>query len=132
MERDSFCLYPIYLDSLRPYSKGRKYPLNKCIKQPTAQEIQVALNQLEIQHKYDSTKRHPRDPFVYGRFSIKKSYDKNYIIRGLASVISENRVKKVESEKKKEIKDETESKSGVSDPRNPLGLQPKRKKKNKK
>ncbi|RVD91087.1 signal recognition particle Srp19 [Tubulinosema ratisbonensis] len=132
MDKDSFCLYPIYLDSSRPYSRGRKYPLNKCLPQPTSQEIQLALNQLEIQHNFDDTKRHPRDPFVYGRFSIKKSFDKAYIIKGLASVIKENRVRKVENEKKKEIKAETQTKKEVINANNPLGLQPKKKKKGKK
>ncbi|KCZ75355.1 hypothetical protein H311_03669, partial [Anncaliia algerae PRA109] len=57
MNKESFFIYPIYLDSSRTYSKGRKYAKNKCIPQPTSQEISKALTQLDIEHKFDASKR---------------------------------------------------------------------------
>ena len=91
---DAFAIYPIYLDSKRKLSKGRKYPLSLCIPNPNIAEIAAALKIMEIEHQIEPTKRHPCDPFIFGRVKVKKTCDKKFIFGGIKAHVEE--LKKVQ------------------------------------
>lgn len=126
MENGSFCIYPIYMDSARSISHGRKYPLSTCVPKPSLPEIVRALQELGIEHQADPGKRHPRDSFVLGRVQINKKYGKKYVVEGLSKAISDSRNKpKVEQKTAPKRKASTDSK-------NPLNLAVRKKKKKEK
>ncbi|KAF7682966.1 Signal recognition particle SEC65 subunit [Astathelohania contejeani] len=125
MEENYFYLYPIFLDSTRKRAQGRKYPLGQCIPNPTFNEINTAIVHLNIECVAEPAKRHPREPLVWGRFKIKKMYDKQYIINGICHTITEVRNKK--SEETKITVNKSGDKKGYI--KNPLNLIPKKKKK---
>lgn len=123
---EAFTIYPIYLDSTRKLSKGRKYPLNLCIEKPTHDEICMGLKSLEIEFQSEPLKRHPNEPFVYGRIKVKKINSKKFVVAGLKGQIEELRKNK----KQVVVNEEKDEKKGYI--KNELGLVPKKKKKGKK
>lgn len=123
----SFTLYPIYFDPNRKLSKGRKFNLESCFPNPTNQEIVTALKFLEIEHEVDPSKRHPCEPFVYGRVRIPKKYDKKMVLSGIKNIVEDNRKNRAVLESKI-LK--TEVKKGYV--KNSMNLVPKKKNKKKK
>ena len=91
MESKHFCLYPVYIDSTRSVSEGRKYKKEFCVPKPRYQEIKHALEKLDIEHVDEPLKKHPRDFFSSGRFQIKKAYGKKFVIEGVGQTILESR-----------------------------------------
>lgn len=124
--QDSFALYPIYFDIDRPHSKGRKFPLSSCLTKPTFNEICEALKTLEIEFTGEPTKRHPCDPFVYGRVKVNKMYNKKSVVDGIKNVVEEIRCNKKVI---KAVDDGVDKKGYI---KNELNLVPKKKKKGKK
>ncbi|KAM0676157.1 signal recognition particle 19kDa [Gurleya vavrai] len=123
-----YTIYPIYLDSSRSYKKGRKYPLIACADKPKIEEIINAFKIMEIQIMIEPSKRHPKDPFIFGRIKVPKQYSKKSVLMGLKDEIEKfRRDIKVQLETKKEIVSE---KKGYI--KNDLNLVPKKKKKGKK
>lgn len=121
----TFCVYPIQIDSTRSIKKGRRFPLSLCIPNPLFVEIQRALQKLGVEHTIDPTKRHPKEPFVYGRFCIDKKYGKKYVIEGAKQTILDER------NKPKEVKTEVSKDTKKVAPNNPLNLVARKKKKGK-
>lgn len=91
MEGEYFCLYPVYIDSTRSVSEGRKYRRELCVPKPRYQEIKRALEKLEIEHTGEASKRHPRDFFGSGRLHVKKAYGKRFVVEGVSQTILECR-----------------------------------------
>lgn len=91
MDRDYFLLYPIYINQNKTISEGRKFCKTLCIANPTYAEIKMALEAMGLEFTEEINKRHPRDFFNYGRFSIKKKYGKQFVIQGLKHHIEEIR-----------------------------------------
>lgn len=127
MNKDSFCIYPIYIDSRRSLSNGRKYALKNCISNPLFNEISEALDEIHVEYKRENEKRHPKEPFVYGRVHIHKKYGKQYILDGILNYIRNKR-------NKSDIKSVTLEEKSIkkSSSNNPLKLVPKKKKNSKK
>lgn len=126
MQDDLFCLYPIYMDSTRSISRGRRYPLSVCIKKPTFLELVKGLQMLGIEHQADPTKKHPRDPFICGRVHVNKKYEKRYVVEGVLKVISDQR------NAKQEIQKVIPEKTQKVQQKNPLNLVVRRKKRKEK
>ncbi|KAG5860505.1 signal recognition particle protein Srp19 [Encephalitozoon hellem] len=91
METKYFCLYPIYMDSTKSLSEGRKYRKEICVQKPRYHEIKNALERLEIEYVDEASKKHPGDFFNSGRFRIKKEYGKMFVIEGVSQTITEMR-----------------------------------------
>lgn len=91
MESKHFSLYPIYLDSTRSLSEGRRFRKELCIQKPRYHEIKGALGRLGIEHVEEPSKKHPQDFFNSGRFSIKKEYGKLFVIEGIVQAVAEMR-----------------------------------------
>lgn len=96
MDAEYFRIYPVYLDSEKKISEGRKYPLNICIPRVKTQEIKQALTKLKIEHREELEKRHPKD-ITPGRFSLKKDQNKKILIEMIVDCIKEQRNKKIET-----------------------------------
>ncbi|TBU14608.1 signal recognition particle protein Srp19 [Ordospora colligata] len=91
MDRSHFCLYPIYIDSTKSVSEGRKYGIDVCVPAPKWQEIKSALCKLDIEHVSEPGSMHPRDFMKPGRFRINKKYGKRFVVEGLSATIMETR-----------------------------------------
>ncbi|KAK6090574.1 hypothetical protein P3W45_000297 [Vairimorpha bombi] len=91
--KDYYILYPVYIDSTKKMSEGRKYNKDLCIDKPTFLEIYNALKHLEIESIPEQNKKHPRDFFRFGRFKIKKMYGKKNLMEGVKYTISKMRLK---------------------------------------
>ena len=124
MQDGHFCIYPIYMDAQRTLACGRKYPMSECVARPGLSEIIHALQRLGIDHSVDTTKRHPRDPFVYGRVHVNRKYGRRYVIGGLVKeIVSGRSAAEVQKAAQKP------GKSKEADPKNPLNLVARKKKK---
>lgn len=64
-------LYPIYIDSTRSAANGRILPKEKCPSQPNGAVMAECCQRLGVPPVFESRRRHPRDPFVYGRIRVK-------------------------------------------------------------
>lgn len=126
MRQDMFCIYPIHVDSTLSIAKGRKYPAAMCIPRPSFAELCSALTQLDIEHEKSPSKRHPRDPFVFGRVHVSKKYGKAYVVQGILKAIAEARSKLTTQEKAAEKA--VMQKDAKNAPANPLNLVAKKKK----
>ena len=60
-------IYPIYLDKNVSLATGRRVSASHSVEAPKLDEIVSVLSYLNIPHRVEPEKRHPADPFVYGR-----------------------------------------------------------------
>ncbi|KAG2392238.1 hypothetical protein C9374_012490 [Naegleria lovaniensis] len=63
-------LYPVYIDKNKSLSEGRRIPKEKCVENPKASEIVDICEYLKIPYEYEPTKRHPQEPFEFGRVRV--------------------------------------------------------------
>ncbi|KAH9411018.1 putative SRP19 protein [Ordospora pajunii] len=91
MDNSHFCLYPVYIDSMKSASEGRKYGIGVCVPAPKWHEIKSALCKLDIEHVSEPGSKHPRDFLNPGRFRIDKKYGKKFVVEGLSTTILEER-----------------------------------------
>lgn len=68
--KDWIKLYPLYFDSTKSQNQGRKIPSSLGMPNPSFIYILDAINQLGVECVFEAEKRHPRDPFLLGRFRI--------------------------------------------------------------
>ncbi|KAL3320337.1 signal recognition particle 19kDa [Cichlidogyrus casuarinus] len=54
------CVYPLYIDSLKSLSKGRKIPKEFAVDSPKKNEIQMVLQDIGLDHICEN-KAHPKD-----------------------------------------------------------------------
>lgn len=94
----TFVIYPIQIDSKCKKSDGRKYCLQKCVENPTIDEIEHACNALSIPVVIEKEKRHPRTPEKYGRARFDKNLGKKGVIIAIKQEILILRTKEKESQ----------------------------------
>ncbi|KAL9658364.1 hypothetical protein ABK040_015684 [Willaertia magna] len=115
-------IYPVYIDKTKTIGDGRRIPKSKCIENPTAAEIADICAFLKIPYVLEREKRHPHDPFVFGRVRVllKKDHEsqvedaksKHQFLIKVASLIP-----RLESRlKKQETTTTTEKTKGTSSP----------------
>ncbi len=68
--KDQLCLYPVYIDAAKTMAQGRKVPADVAVKDPAVFYMHEALRQLGYAPIIEPDKRHPRDPFTYGRVRV--------------------------------------------------------------
>ncbi|KAM0679407.1 hypothetical protein BDAP_000274 [Binucleata daphniae] len=128
-----FTFYPIYIDASKSHNKGRKFPMQICLETPKFEELNEAFKRMEINVIPEPSKRHPKDPFLFGRFKVPKLYGKKMIVNGLKEEVENLRKEKIEKEKeleKQKLESLSSGKSGYI--KNDLNLVPRKKKKGKK
>ncbi|KAG6130496.1 hypothetical protein E4U38_004425 [Claviceps purpurea] len=64
------CLYPIYFDSLRTRTQGRRVPSSLASPSPLAREIATACSQLRLSTVLEPDKTHPKDWANPGRVKV--------------------------------------------------------------
>ncbi|KAG5969942.1 hypothetical protein E4U58_000896 [Claviceps cyperi] len=64
------CLYPIYFDSLRTRTQGRRVPSSLASPSPLAREIATACSQLRLPTVLEPDKTHPKDWANPGRVKV--------------------------------------------------------------
>eukprot|EP00941_MAST-03F_sp_MAST-3F-sp1_P001715 g1715.t1 len=65
------CVYPVYINKDRTLAKGRKVSKEYACSNPTAGQIAEVADKLNLPAKIMRYKRHPRDPFTFGRVHIQ-------------------------------------------------------------
>nr|CAG4717379.1 unnamed protein product [Naegleria fowleri] len=63
-------IYPVYIDKNKSLSEGRRIPKDKCVENPKASEIVDICEYLKIPYEFEPTKRHPQEPFEFGRVRV--------------------------------------------------------------
>ncbi|EJW02270.1 hypothetical protein EDEG_03294 [Edhazardia aedis USNM 41457] len=133
---ETYTIYPIFLDSTRSIKKGRKYNKNYCVPNIQHSEITSALNSLEIPFLDEPTKRHPKEPFVFGRLRIPKNFEKKFVLNGIKNVVEEDRIKikahmetMQSAQENASVKEKSEKRTYI---KNDMNLIPKKKIKKKK
>ncbi|KAG6046743.1 hypothetical protein E4U17_007784, partial [Claviceps sp. LM77 group G4] len=64
------CLYPVYFDSLRTRTQGRRVPSSLASPSPLAREIATACSQLRLPTVLEPDKTHPKDWANPGRVKV--------------------------------------------------------------
>jgi signal recognition particle subunit SEC65 len=65
------CVYPVYIDLKKSRKEGRKIPAANAIEDPSAIYMVTAAQKLGFEVGLEPSKRHPRDPFNFGRLRIR-------------------------------------------------------------
>jgi signal recognition particle subunit SRP19 len=118
------CIYPIYLDSTKTVSQGRRISKSKCVESPTAKEIYDICRHLKIKCYLEMDKRYSRDSWIQGRVKVlfrthednnKETYhaeteykSKRQLYETIASLIPrlESRIKNMERQREEKQKEE--------------------------
>ncbi|KAI8806470.1 signal recognition particle, SRP19 subunit [Cladochytrium replicatum] len=64
-------VYPVYIDSTKTQQEGRRIPPSKCHPAPVAIYMAEATRLLGLSCVLEGDKRHPRDPFAFGRLRVE-------------------------------------------------------------
>lgn len=72
------CIWPVYLDSSKSVAQGRRVPKSQAHEHPHFFIIAHILQSLNLDAVIEQGKRHPRDPFLYGRIRVK--LDKSHAV----------------------------------------------------
>ncbi|KAJ3080146.1 hypothetical protein HK102_003265 [Quaeritorhiza haematococci] len=65
------CVYPVYIDAGKTMSEGRRIPKELAVKEPAAVYMAESLRHLGLMGALEADKRHPRDPFTFGRIRVQ-------------------------------------------------------------
>jgi len=84
--RDEIALWPVYFDSTKTRSKGRKVSRKLAKPHPALEMIEKAVKSLQIPYRVVPNAAHPRLPWEKrGLILIKKVKSKNKILKEIAS-----------------------------------------------
>ena len=84
--RDEIALWPVYFDSTKTRSEGRKVSKRLAKPNPTLDMIEGALKNLRIPYRVVPNAAHPRIPWEKkGLILVKKVKSKNQILKEVAS-----------------------------------------------
>ena len=78
-------IYPLYFNSQISCSKGRRVPSSLAVKEPNIIALTETIGRMGLKFKVEPDKRHPKDPFTFGRVLIIATKSKNQILREIAS-----------------------------------------------
>ena len=92
MKNESTTIWPVYIDSRRSLSQGRKIAKDKCVSEPTLKEIKKACYKLHLKPEPQEEKSYPGYWYEKsGRVLVKTDLGKNDLLNQVAEKISENR-----------------------------------------
>ena len=87
-------VWPAYLDSTLPRSRGRRVPLGVAVRKPTVDEIVAAAKSLGLDPKVEDSS-YPRDPFSSNRrVVVRKVGPKRKILVDIALKVREGRARR--------------------------------------
>ncbi len=83
--RDRIILWPVYFDSTRTRSEGRKVPRRLAVPNPQVTDVLTALERLNLKGEVVQDAAHPRSPWRrIGYIVIQKNDSKNRILKRVA------------------------------------------------
>lgn len=84
-QRDKTILWPVYFDSTKSRSQGRRVPKKLAVPAAKISQLQAALEKLRIQYDLVVETAHPRSPWrKIGYISVSKKGSKNSLLRKIA------------------------------------------------
>jgi signal recognition particle subunit SRP19 len=95
--KKQFHIFPVYFDADRTRGQGRRVKKKSAIKNPSITELAEAATALGLSFEVDLEAKYPRYFWIpSGRLKVKKQdpYNKNKLIRKLASNLRKNRAQK--------------------------------------
>jgi signal recognition particle subunit SRP19 len=82
---DNAVIWPIYFDTNKSKSEGRRVPKNLAVNSPKILEIKEAADKLGLQNEVNPTAGYPRNPWAkLGMLTVKKDGPKEQIVLKLA------------------------------------------------
>lgn len=94
-KNDKIILWPVYFDSTKPRSEGRRVPKKIAVSAPKLDEVRKAAEMLGFHPQIGSDAAHPNMPWVKtGFITVSKEESKVKVMRKIAHGISANRAKK--------------------------------------
>ncbi|MFQ6095472.1 MAG: signal recognition particle subunit SRP19/SEC65 family protein [Candidatus Bathyarchaeia archaeon] len=91
-EKDRIILWPIYFDSTRTRSEGRRVPKKLAVRSPRLSDIQAAAQKLGLQFEVVPDAAYPRSPWRrMGYISVPKNRPKNRLLKEIAENLSKGR-----------------------------------------
>jgi signal recognition particle subunit SRP19 len=101
-KKDKHILWPIYFDSTRSRSKGRRVPRNIAVTTPKLNELSEAAELLDLRPETISDVAHPCTPWEKtGVVIIKKTRSKSQVTQKIAKKIVERRSKQSSDRKRR-------------------------------
>ncbi|KAJ1558845.1 signal recognition particle subunit [Nowakowskiella sp. JEL0078] len=68
------CVYPLYIDANKTMSQGRRIPKEFAVNEPVAVYMAEVVRSLGLSCIFENGKRHPKDPFTFGRLRVQVRY----------------------------------------------------------
>jgi len=65
------CLWPVYIDSKKTVQNGRRLPKDKCVSNPSVQEMGEVTKLLGVRYVVEPDKAYPRDFLLRGRLRVE-------------------------------------------------------------
>lgn len=92
--RDGIVIWPVYFDSTRTRSEGRRLPKNLCIPSPNIGIIEGTLKKLGLNYEVFPEPAYSRTPWIKSGFAIvrKTGRSKNQILREIARELVKSKV----------------------------------------
>lgn len=79
-------IWPVYFDTAKSKSEGRRVPKNKAVVSPKILEIKEAADKLGLQNDINPTAGYPKTPWIkMGMLTVKKNEPKEQIVLKIAS-----------------------------------------------
>jgi len=97
---DRVVIFPVYLDSSKTVSDGRRVPKPEGVQDPRLNEIADACAQLGLDYTVEANASHPREPTTRrGLVRVGKGGSKRALLKKIALVIRQSRAERVEKSK---------------------------------
>ena len=94
MKNEFTVIWPVYIDSNRTISEGRKIAKDESVDDPSLKEISKACYKLHLQPAIEKYKSYPGSWYEHsGRVTVKTDMKKNELLRAVASKIN-NEIRK--------------------------------------
>jgi signal recognition particle subunit SRP19 len=91
-QQDKIIIWPVYFDSTKTRSEGRRVQKNLAMPSPRASEIKDAVDRLRLSCELGADIAHPKNSWLKtGMVLVKKKESKEKLIKKIASQIVKNR-----------------------------------------
>ena len=92
---DKIVIWPVYFDSTKSRSEGRRVPKNLAIPEPDVKTVQKAVEHVALEAEVIPDIKHPRMSWrKSGALIVSKKDSKNRIIKNIAEELTNSNVKK--------------------------------------
>jgi len=87
-KKDKIILWPVYFDSTKTRTEGRKIPKGYAIQSPKIEELEKAVQRLRLQSQTVANAAHSREPWgKTGLLIVSKEGSKTQVIRRIAKLL---------------------------------------------